>query len=87
MREQRLRCYIGNLDGQRDGMVFAPNQRTAAAVVKCSIYHFSEYWVQQPNRPISDPKPLTLYTRNDYRSEWQEGICQLPGRRPNDRHA
>lgn len=73
-----IKCYIGNYDGQRDGMIYATSKREAAKVAGCSVYHFERYWLQHSPWPMPNPKALTLYTRkNDYCSDWQEGICPL----------
>lgn len=78
MRTKAIKCYIGNYDGQRNGMIYAPSKRDAAKVAGCSVYHFERYWHAHTPWPLGAPKALTLYTRkNDYRSTWQEGICPL----------
>jgi hypothetical protein len=59
-------------------MVFAANKKDAAKIAKCSLHQFNLYWTVRTPWPLAGPKLHTLYTRkNDYRSEWQEGICQL----------
>lgn len=82
MRARALKCYTGNYDGQRDGMIFAASAVEASALIHCSLYHFQQYWIVRPLPwPLpngKNPKVLTLYTRkNDYHSEWQEGICEI----------
>lgn len=78
MRVKRLRCYVGNYDGMRDGLIYAHNAVEASHVIHCSLYQFRQYWRVHTLYQISNPKPLVLYTRkNDYRSEWHEGICDI----------
>jgi len=77
-RARRVRVYIGNYDGTREGLVVAANQKDAAKVAHCSVYHFREYWSARPDWPLTKLKLGVLYTRKiDARNEWQEGICQL----------
>lgn len=38
-----IKCYVGNYDGQRNGMIFAVSKREAAQVARCSVYHFERY--------------------------------------------
>ena len=78
MSQRRMKCYVGNYDGQRNGMVYATSKVEAAAVAQCSVYSFNQYWSIHTAWPIAHPKALTLYTRkNDYKSVWQEGICPI----------
>lgn len=67
-----LKCYIGNLDGKREGLVFAATQKEAAVVAGRSLSEFRKYWSEAKYRPHpQDPKPLTLYTRPYSRGpEW-----------------
>lgn len=44
MRNQKLRCYYGNLDGTREGMVIAANQKEAADTAHTSVYSFRQFW-------------------------------------------
>lgn len=78
MRAKPIKCYIGNYDGRRDGMIFATSKREAATVARCSAYHFERYWSMHSSPFTAICKALTLYTRkSDYHSDWHEGICQL----------
>jgi hypothetical protein len=60
-----VKCYVGNLDGTREGAVYATNQQAAAYVAGCSVYAFRQYWSARPMPgPIEAPRELnTLYSR------------------------
>ena len=71
-----MKCWIGNFDGSRQGLVIANNQRVAAKVCGTSMRDFCHFWGQQVAWPRQTLKPLTLYTR-PYGSfgEFTEGHC------------
>ncbi len=75
-----MKCWIGNLDGRRQGLIVATSQRAAAKAVGTGLTDFLSYWVLQTVCPKRDPKPLTLYTR-PYGSlayeEFSEGRCSV----------
>lgn len=75
----KVKCYIGNLDGRRLGMVVAENQKVAAKVAETSVYEFRQHWAAQTDWPIRAPKLHTLYTKPyNGKGDFQEGRCQLP---------
>lgn len=81
MRAKPVKCYIGNYDGQRNGMIFATSKREAAKIAGCSVYHFERHWGTHTPWPLPNPKAMTLYTRKSdgfkIDSWWYEGICTL----------
>jgi hypothetical protein len=71
-----VKCYTGNYDGTREGLIVAENQKRAAEVAGCSLYAFRQFWHQAPNWPDQRIRPHTLYTRlysARYQGEWTEG--------------
>jgi hypothetical protein len=73
-----VKCYRGNYDGVREGLVIANNQKEAAKVVGCSLYEFRKYWchVDWPER--FNLKLFTLYTKKMLANEeWYKGRCPL----------
>ncbi len=81
-RPEYVKCYVGNFDGNREGLVVAANQKEAAKIAGTTLYDFRNYWVAMDHPwPISAPKIKTLYTRpfsttGDW--SWTEGICKKP---------
>lgn len=80
---KQLKCYIGNLDGLRQGLVLADNQKQAAEVAGTTLYGFRQFWGEGlPPKGIKF-EPVTLYTRlNRYiagqrQGEWQKGLVAL----------
>lgn len=76
---KKLKCYQGNYDGSRKGLVFAHNQREAATAAMTSVYQFRNFW-SEVNPPDGKFEPLTLYTRPyDAREtrEWTTGRCEI----------
>ena len=79
----KLRCYIGNLDGDREGLVIAPNQRLAAKIAGVSLYDFRNHWIEYTHHRTSEvTEELTLYTRWMYplNSRWVKGRVRREGR-------
>lgn len=81
MRAEKVKCWIGNLDGHRQGLIVAHNQKEAAKIARTSIGSFRDYWSLQTGKwPVTAPKLLTLYTR-PYGSlasdPFQEGLCAI----------
>lgn len=73
MKAEYVKCYTGNLDGRREGLVVASNQKEAAKIVQTSLNDFRNYWAAKGHPwPITAPKLRTLYTRK-YGGEWVEG--------------
>jgi hypothetical protein len=57
----KLKMWIGNLDGSREGLVIAPTQVRARAIIGTSRGDFDGYWRQHPIDPRLEPE--VLYTR------------------------
>lgn len=76
MKAEYVKCYTGNLDGTREGLVVASNQKEAAKVAGTSLYDFRNYWGAETHPwPIASPKLRTLYTRKfGGGGEWEEGL-------------
>jgi hypothetical protein len=56
------KCWIGNLDGRRQGLVIATSQRRAVEVIGTTVGDFRRFWCEQ--RTVLDGyEPNTLYTR------------------------
>ncbi len=63
---RKLKCWIGNLDGLRQGIVVAASQKEAAKIVGTSMRDFAAYWSEREPNPaayFSIVKTRTLYTR------------------------
>jgi hypothetical protein len=75
MKTEYVKCYTGNLDGTREGLVVASNQKEAAKVAGTTLYDFRNYWGSETHPwPIASPKLRTLYTRKfGGGREWVEG--------------
>jgi len=64
MRAEKVKCWVGNLDGKRQGLIVAHNQKEAANLAGTSIGSFRDHWSLQVGKwPLTTPKILTLYTR------------------------
>jgi len=86
----KLKMWIGNLDGSRQGLVIAPTKERARKIVGTGRSDFDGYWTQQPAIDQTlDPE--VLYTRAfDYSrafdkrgtaaAPWHRGRCPLPGK-------
>lgn len=75
---RRLKCYTGNLDGSRKGLVIARNQTEAARIAGTSLYDFRNHWRAVERSPLESAKPGFLYTRPYDGGEWQLGRRPLP---------
>jgi len=77
----KLKMWVGNLDGSRQGLVIAPNKERARKVVNSSRSDFDGYWVQQPTVDQTlDPE--VLYTRALSGHPWYRGRCPLTREEP-----
>jgi hypothetical protein len=73
-----MKMWIGNLDGQREGLVIAATKKRAIEVIGTRAGDFNDYWVIA--REVDTTlKHETLYTRpyRIPRAAWQEGKCPL----------
>jgi hypothetical protein len=74
----KLKMWVGNLDGVRQGLVIAASKTRARAIIGTGSSDFEGHWTQQP---AIDPTLETdvLYTRKfaDRRASvpWQRGRC------------
>lgn len=78
----KLKMWIGNLDGTRQGLVIATSAERARKIVGTGKKDFQGYWVVQPDvHPLLLPE--TLYTRpfqeTRYRKDvpWHVGRCVI----------
>jgi hypothetical protein len=82
---RRLKCYVGNLDGLRRGLVLAHNQKRAAEIAGTSLYDFRRYWCGSVAPEGAEFEPETLYTRSYKHSEgvgkgkWEKGRVAYKG--------
>lgn len=80
-REQKtraLKCFRGNYDGIREGLVITNSQEKLRETLNCSQHEISLNWAIGV-WPKCKPKPFTLYTRLYHRgreAKWNEGVCQ-----------
>lgn len=87
----KLKCYIGNYDGLRGGLVLVPNKTQARKVVRTSQRDFDDYWYEwEPAHgliPVVNAKPLTLYTclygRSGKNGPYVQGICGVECNAPD----
>ncbi len=77
-RSKTLKCFQGNLDGQREGLVIASSQQQAASIANTSIHELRTYWVTDGDWPDQEIKVNCLYTRPICSTApWVEGVCKL----------
>jgi hypothetical protein len=77
-RSTGLKCFEGNYDGLRQGLVIASSQKQAAAAAGTSLSGFRDFWHQAGTWPAQDLKPNVLYTKPfDSRRPWVEGRCEV----------
>jgi len=80
---RKLKMWIGNFDGDREGLVIAPTKARARQIVGSSRDDFNNYWRERsPIDPALDPE--VLYTRVftgsggvTGREPWYRGRCPL----------
>ena len=72
-----VKCYTGNYDGKRRGLIIANSQKKAAEIAKCSLHGFRQYWGFEQRWPKDfNPEPYVLYTkRYDSKDGWVKGRC------------
>jgi len=75
----KLKMWIGNLDGSREGLVIAPTKVRAREILGplTSRSDFDAYWQEHPVDPRLEPE--VLYTRRFGASmeTWFRGRCPL----------
>ena len=71
---ENVKCFYGNLDGIKQGLVVARSQKQGAAIAGCSLHQFRNYWSDGSFLKDWNPKPYTLYVRpyNHNDSLWHE---------------
>ena len=71
---KKRKMWIGNLDGDRRGLLIASSKERARQIVGTSRRDFDDYWVLQPS---VDPglEAEVLYTKpiEDNHGSWQQG--------------
>lgn len=71
-----VKCFYGNLDGKRQGMVIASSQKQAAEIAGVSLHYFKGWWSQGlfPENKDVTYKPYVLYSKPNHSSGvWVEG--------------
>ncbi len=79
-RAKTLKCFQGNLDGQREALVIASSQQKAASIANTSVHDLRTYWSTDGDWPAAQDalKVNSLYTKPICSSEpWVEGVCKL----------
>jgi hypothetical protein len=77
----KLKMWIGNLDGSRQGLVIAATKKRAVEVVGTGRTDFDAYWHERSVDPSLEPE--VLYTRPFAESlragtaAWYRGRCPL----------
>lgn len=74
-----MKMWIGNLDGDRAGLVIASSKEHARKIVGTSRTDFESYWVVQPSVDESLEFEV-LYTRSHRQGDsplWQQGRCTV----------
>lgn len=75
----KLKMWVGNLDGRREGLVIAATKKRAREVIgpRTSVADFNSYWREWPVDLRLEPE--VLYTRRfGARMEsWFHGRCPL----------
>ena len=73
----KLKMWVGNLDGSREGLVIAPTKARARAIIGTGNSDFDAYWRLLPVDPRF--KPEVLYTRRfgTGAETWFRGRCPL----------
>lgn len=68
-----VKCWMGNLDGKREGLVIANSQKKAAQIIGTSMCDFQRYWTLHLGI-WPQVEPYKLYVRDYGRSEqpWRE---------------
>lgn len=68
-----LKCFVGNLNGNYQGLVCASSKKKAAEVAGTSLYDFNKFWHRAISVKIGEFKPDTLYIKPwDSSEPWKE---------------
>lgn len=69
-----LKMWIGNLDGDRQGLIIAPSKERARKIIGTSRADFENYWTVQ--RGVYQGMEFeVLHTRRGNNDLWQQGRC------------
>jgi len=79
----KLKMWVGNLDGRREGLVIAPTKVRAREIIgaatgaRSSRKDFDAYWHEHPTDLRLEPE--VLYTRRfgAHMESWFRGRCSL----------
>lgn len=63
-RTGKLKCWVGNLDGEREGMIIATSKTAAQRAIPTGRADFDAYWTEIDLPPSGEYEPLVLYTRD-----------------------
>lgn len=79
MSPAKLKMWVGNLDGQREGLVIAPTKKRAREIIgaRTSESDFNSYWREWAVDLRLEPE--VLYTRpfGAHTESWFRGRCAL----------
>jgi hypothetical protein len=82
----KLKCFLGNYDGTRQGLIITSSRTKAAQIAECWVHSFQLHWGEYGDKYAAGLKPDTLYTRlfsSSYvgdNNPFQEGRCPLKER-------
>lgn len=77
----KLKMWVGNFDGSRQGLVIAPTKKRAREIVSIGRTDFDAYWHERPVDTSLEPE--VFYTRPFAESlragtaTWYRGRCPL----------
>jgi hypothetical protein len=74
VRMRSVKMWIGNLDGDRQGLVIAPSKERARKIIGTSRSDFEDHWAVQPG-VYHGLEFEVLYTRRGRSDLWQQGRC------------
>ena len=79
MTAENVKCFHGNLDGLRQGLVVARSQKQVAEIAKIPLHSFRDYWSSGSFPKEWNPKPYVLYSRRyaTPNASYVEGLCSL----------
>lgn len=68
----KLKCWIGNFNGNYQGLVVATSKQKAAKAAGTSLYDFNQYWHKAISVKVGEFKPDTLYIKRfDSSDPWE----------------
>lgn len=76
-----MKMWIGNLDGERQGLVIAPSKERARKIVNTSRRDFDDFWVVQAGVDQGLEFEV-LHTRVGASDVWKQGRCPVKRSRP-----